>query len=333
MQEKEQGEVVDASKHGAILILILVGLVGMALGGTLIPGVRDNLSNLFGFGPGTEETLKIGENFNKSIDNMNACDVVDDENCLCEVWPDFPVVFPKDYKLSLDFAGDIGLYKGTKKITEGYLEPQLGVYPLGLSDKGELFYGRDYYLEPEDILFDKEIPYLSKRGTGKILSRYAVKDIIGDLSLTTYYWGEPTQNKISEINTEIEKLPICVEGRTDAIDEFNRIKNSLSTATGDYTLKLPQGFSIKIENSYMSLLYNNELVKNLEYEKTEIIPGRLPGFIASLGLAPRETIYIFKVETMKVPIKLCSTSRTSGLLMNNNLITIKQESGTNCLFF
>jgi len=305
----------------AVVLLILGGLVAMALGGTLIPGVKEGLNNWFGNNPGTEESLNVTENFNKTIDNINNCSAINDEECICDVWPDFSVVFPKDYSLLFKgFAGNVQLIKNDKKILEGTIEPDIGAYPFALNN-GNLFYKNYYYLLGDYINFNKEYPEIEKKSNNVVISKYFIKNDLGDLFVITYYGKNPSKEKITEINTEIEKFPKCAEGRRDAIDEFNRIKNSIASATGEYTVQLPDGFSISIKNQEISLLYNEDQTADMDYEKST---------------TDAET-YNIQLKEMKAPIQLCSDSRKEGSLKNNDVINIKQEntgSGTiNCLSF
>ena len=332
MAQKLPEETVNATSKVGVGIFILLFLVGIALGSTLIPGVKDSLENLFGWGPGTDERLKVSENFNSTLDNINNCDNNSDEDCICEIWPDFPIVFPKDYVLTSD-GHRLVLSRGTRKVSSGDLAPELGIYPVsnylkGLSNEkikyNYVFLGKPFLLGQDlqeiTITFNSKYPKIEKVSYGTIISRYALKDDSGSLFILAAFYNDIAEQEVSEINTKINTLPKCIEGRQEAIEEFRRILASVTSSTGDYTLKFPDGFSIDFKDSSASLNYNKEIVKEIKYFPI-----------------PNTESKRFETEDINGTVKLCSDSRKEGSLKKGYVITIKQEntgSGTSgCLFF
>ena len=68
MVNKAEEEPVNATSKIAVVVLVLLFLVGAALGGTLIPGVRDGLNNMFGWDQTGNDSLITNETFNNIID-------------------------------------------------------------------------------------------------------------------------------------------------------------------------------------------------------------------------------------------------------------------------
>ncbi len=318
VQVAEEQPIRGISMIFVVLVALAIAVTAMFL---LNPGIKDTILLWVNGNQPTDDSVQISENFDKFIENVTSCGNINDEECICEIWPSFPVVFPKDYSLYLNGAENIILNKNNKKVMDDEtVSETFGVYAVALN-KGELFYGREYYLDRNNILFAKEFPEIQGKSNGEIISKYVLKDSTGDLFIFTYYLGVSSKEKNAEIDAKIQELPICVEGRAEAINEFKRIRDSLSTASGEYTIKLSPGFLILISNQQMSLKYDDKPVNGIKYEAS------------SLGLSTPEGIHLIKTEEMTSVVQLCSGSKKEGSLKNGNIIEIKQESGINCLYF
>ena len=333
-----------------VLIVVAICLVLFAIFLRFDPSVLAKLTAwIKGLGPMNNQVYQsTNQDFNLFSNNIQVCNAVNDENCICEGWPNFPEIFYQDAILNINnpsqqmFLSISGrnLFNATYSNIFEYLS-------LGLIKKGQIAYayslgsGQDYQtnsFNTINISFSKIAEIENENGQsgkyGIISSEYFFKKNLKEnggvpiLEIITSSGGDPVI-----LNNEIAVFPVCSNNRVEAITAFNNIINSLaSTSSGQaYTISgLPDGYSIFLRKTDKAsvLMYNNQAVKNISFVQDTTAATN---FWGKIGFSK---INIVEFEANEVSVNTlppCSDSQTTELSNGAN-IEIKSEGGSNCIY-
>jgi len=280
---------------------------------------------------------KIEQNYDIMRENILFCGSIPDDQCICKIFPDFPGSIHNEGVLVIDdLLGKIQLYNKNVVLRENEIEDAFfeNVYSVKPTTDDMLYIKSIYLPNLIRIQFSSKFPTIRDFVRGIIISEYIIKDF-DSLNIITYYderlnenpgilgirnWFRGDREKTAEqnvdsINTLIEKLPKCFPLRQEAIDEFEKIPNWINNnQIGKKTIVLPEGFSIKIENPKISLLYSGEQVKKTITTKTN------------------SKDEIWTSESVISNVKFCSTSTNQvKYIGHGDILEISQENNLPCI--
>lgn len=245
--KKGKKDKMEMEKLAKLLLGVLVLLV-VLVGGFIL--VRHLIAGL----PfGQEKLLQETESMRTLLlRNFEMCDKVDDYECLCELFPNFPAVLPKSFSLNFKREGsktNVTLNLGGNVVDWRVID----------SDVFDIFY--EQFIST--INFDSFPSYVTAVENKKsIHSKYAFK---------TSYTLTPSTPKIQflrvlscEFNEnevkEIEEKGKCKEGGARALDFFfnltSKIKDKKEQEVG---VNIPAGFYIKVNKDNMTLMSGNSI--------------------------------------------------------------------------
>lgn len=329
----------DKETTGNVIRAVITLLVVVVIIAILAVAARDffpGLYDIFKPGLGEDEKNHVLENFDTLIENIDACDQINDDNCICEVFPDFPVVFPAGTKLTLDENGVASLYYNNKLLKESeaiIYEEFFSINKKG--DKIEInnINAGDMGTGSLTITFAEHYPQienkLGKKYNRDIISNGFFIDRVGTqgpVSWISRY--QVTEGTLEEIVTLTAEIPICVEGRQEAINKFESLINSLerykvsvsldmsqaSESGQEFKVEIPENAIIKFDTSNMWLESGGKKIGDL------------------LVVSASQNMDTFKIREVKSKIiTLCSTSRQNGEIQNMEIIWLKKENNAICL--
>jgi hypothetical protein len=308
------------------------------------------LTKIFkGSGPMDDKTYQdTDKSFNLLTNNIQACNAVDDENCICKGWPNFPGIFHPDTILTINNPSKkISLSVSTRDVWDTTFENVFEYFSLGLVKKDQTVYvyslgsNQNYQtnsFSTINMTFTKIPEIEAKDGAagkyGIVSSEYFFKKNLKQNGLPILeIITRAGREDLTVLNSEISGLPACSDKRTLAIASFRKMTNAISSASSgqDYAINdLPDGYSIllrKADNSIM-LIYNNQVVREVSFVNDIISANNLWGWIG-----------ISKVNIMRLEIKdvsfetasLCSDLQKTEL-NNGEKIKFKSEAGKACVF-
>ena len=340
------------NKKGVSLLVsvLIVGVIILILMLILWPRFGPTVIRFFkGSGPMDDQIYQdTDKSFNLLTNNIQACNAVDDENCICKGWPNFPGIFHPDTTLTINNPSKkISLSVSTRDVWDTNFENVFEYFSLGLVKKDQTVYvyslgsNQNYQTNSFNTInmtFTKVPEIEAKDGaTGKygvVSSEYFFKKNLKQngasiLEMITRAGKED----LTVLNSEISGLPACSDKRTSAIASFRKITKAISSASSgqEYAINdLPNGYSIllrKTDNSIM-LIYNDQVVREVSFVNDIISANNLWGWIG-----------ISKVSIMRLEIKdvsfetvsLCSDLQKTEL-NNGEKIKFKSEAGKACVF-
>jgi len=270
-----------------LIILIITLFVVIFSLGSVVPWLYNIFASLgksYDDLPASDQ-LEIDTNFNQFIENIKTCADMEDSECLCDGFPNFPLTFRPECRLQLEQKGSsltISLLFNTKKALSADIE-QVKLGALSFSKKWS------------------ESPYFKQLGEKKIIDFKLLKII--ELKKVEREWIEEemryrefieeekwvpffqpksryTANKMpilsgqfyklngsnlsflvlpgigfitkaaGEVTEQAEargKLPMCMPKRLDAIKEFDNIINAIKKGEErQLVIELPQDYRIWI---------------------------------------------------------------------------------------
>jgi hypothetical protein len=225
-----------------VLLVILVG--GFILVRHLIAGLPF----------GQEKLLQETESMRTLLlRNFEMCDKVDDDGCLCELFPNFPAVLPKSFSLNFRREGsktNVTLNLGSNVVDWRVIDSYVF----------DIF----YYQFISMINFDSFPSYVTTAGNKKsIRSKYAFKSytLTGTpkIQFLRVLSCEFNENEVKEM----EEKGKCKEGRAKALDFFYNLKNKISKISDkkeqEVKVDIPTGFYIKVNKDNMTLMSGNSI--------------------------------------------------------------------------
>ncbi|MCX6742393.1 MAG: hypothetical protein NTX24_04470 [Candidatus Pacearchaeota archaeon] len=337
----------------AIVTTLIIGVIILILMVILWPRIIGPvLDKIFKTsGPTGEEVYRDHDNiFNALKSNIQACTTVDDENCVCKGWPDFPLIFGSNAILHVDNPKkNISLTIPTRDIWAWAYTNVFEYFSLGLTKKDQTIYvytpGSGNYqtnsFDTIDITSSKFPEIDAKDGTagkfGVITSEYFFKTNLKQngapiLEIIT----RAGRADFASLNSEISGLPLCSEKRTTAIASFTKVVSAVSSAASgqEYTIAdLPDGYSILVRKADKTLLlvYNNQVVKEISFVDDSVPAQNLFGGmrIAKMSVIRFEVKDVSSILSSSV--SLCSDLQKTELT-NGAKIQFKSEGGNTCLF-
>jgi hypothetical protein len=257
------------------IILAVIAFVIIVVGILMISkNLYYNISLFF-------EKEKVLEESKPNIDillrNMEACDDVNDELCICEIFPNFPSSLSKYFSISsinINEKRNITINLAGRPIDYRKIKNSFGVFLVGKIN----FDSYDKNSKEFEINFE-EFPkvkgyFKSLKGPKPIeISRYVVSPyVIKEKSIYFLALDEEFKDYAQEIskilNDKIKDFPKCKENRMEAINFFNnfiqKIKEQKQQQQEEQIeINLPEGFFINISNGQISLFNDEGIVKNI----------------------------------------------------------------------
>lgn len=273
----------------AFFLLLLVVSIALGAWRPLYPFFKGSQLNQ---DPALKE--KVIKNFDAFSENANKCYNVDDKNCICDGFPDFPAIFHSDGVLATNEYGALNFYDRTTLVKESTFDGTFLLSPIDIQPWRDTITGKmNYFLylgEEEDffanvkgtevmqISFSENYPQI-KKTKDIIVSGYLIKGATEEISFIVFnpallkimtnpdtgqlLYKEPS-DLARVIEENIKKMPKCLQGRYRAIEEFDNFVDNFKKVNGQkavWVVNLPPDFSIDIINSEISLKYDEEIVK------------------------------------------------------------------------
>jgi hypothetical protein len=223
-----------------VLVLLVVLVGGFILVRHLIAGLPF----------GQEKLLQETESMRTLLlRNFEMCDKVDDYECLCELFPNFPAVLPKSFSLNFkseDNKTNVTLNLGSNVVDWRVIDSY--VY--------DIFY--DQLIST--INFDSFPSYVTTAGKKPIRSKYAFKSytLTGTpkIQFLRVLSCEFNENEVKEM----EEKGKCKEGRAKTLNFFYNLKNKISDKKEqEVEVDIPTGFYIKVNKDNMTLMSGNSI--------------------------------------------------------------------------
>jgi len=256
-----------------------------------IYGAMHWFPNLFAFFRKGYEDLpvsdksKIDANFNQFIENIKVCAEIEDSECLCPGFPNFPLTFRPECKLEIEQKNNsitISLLFNTKsalsadieqvkisavRFSKGWSESP---YFKELGEKKTIDFKllkiieqkkveREWIEEEkryrEFIEEEKWVPFFQPKSRFTANKMPILSDQFYKLNGTNLSFlvlpgvGFITKaaGEVTKQAEEREKLPKCLPKRLDAIKEFDKIINALKKGEErEFTIELPQDYRVWI---------------------------------------------------------------------------------------
>lgn len=341
--------IIKNKKATSLLVnVLIVGVIVLFLFLIAWPRFGPKLIALFkGSGPMNDQQYQeTNQIFNQLTSNIQACNTVDDENCLCKGWPNFQQIFYPDTTLILDNPEkSMRLRVSTRDVWDTNFEPVFEYFSLGLVKIGTTIYvytpGSSNWITNSfntiNITFNKvpriEVKDGQKGDYGIIGSEYFFKDVkkqsgVAVLQIITRAGRED----LKSLNNKIAELPLCSDKRTQAISSFRKVISAITSASSgqEYTITdLPDSYTIflrKIDKTAI-LLYNKQAVKEISSTNENVPAQNLWG---SLGLSKMNIIKLESKEVSSSIPPVCATS-TKNQVSNGEKLEFKSESGAICI--
>jgi hypothetical protein len=225
-----------------VLVLLVVLVGGFILVRHLIAGLPF----------GQEKLLQETESMRTLLlRNFEMCDKVNDYECLCELFPNFPAVLPKSFSLNFKREGsktNVTLNLGSNVVDWRVID----------SDVFDIFY--DQFISM--INFDSFPSYVTTAGNKKsIRSKYAFISYTlttgtSKIQFLRVLSCEFNENEVKEIGEKGK----CKEGRAKALDFFYNLTSKISDKKEqEVEVDIPTGFYIKVNKDNMTLMSGNSI--------------------------------------------------------------------------
>lgn len=294
-----------------------------------------------------EEILeKYSYNIEDFFKNIEECEKIDDYDCFCEAFPNFPASF-HDY-LNLKFERKDSVTNITlnyKKSVENWSEIKstFGIYnvkrwELDIKNLEEFKKYNNMTIEfnkyqgyplisTKEILNKNEIkfeyilvsPYLLKK-------REENQDYLLLIGI-----NKDDEIKAFERINELEYKVKCINGRNKSIEFLKKIIENLTRNNEEKNIKIniSDGFSIIIEGENLSLYYENNIVEEIDKTAIEI-------YKKWIDRGMNINYYFIKFGSKPIKFKfnrniLCSNIDKKILLTNKNIIEIKKVNDQSCI--
>ena len=328
-----------------VIILILMVILWPRFGPTIIKFFR-------GSGPMDDQSYqKTARAFDVLKANIQSCTFVDDVNCVCKGWSNFPEIFYPDTILTINNPSKkMSLSVPTREIWETNFENVFEYMSLGLVKKEQtiyvyaLGYGQSYQTNGFSIInitSSKTSLINAKDGSagnyGLVSSEYFFKKNVKENGLPVLeIIIRAGRDDLSSLNSEISLLPACSNKRTQAILSFRKSMSSVtpSNAGQSHTITdLPEGYTIFLRKSDKTflLLYKNQVVKEILFVDYITSANNVWGW---MGISNRNVIRLEINDVSFDPssnrISICSDSQKTELI-NGAKIELKTEGGNTCL--
>jgi hypothetical protein len=255
------------------IILAVIAFVIIVVGILMISkNLYYNISLFF-------EKEKVLEESKPNIDillrNMETCNNINDELCICEIFPNFPSSLPKHFSITsinINEKRNVTINLAGKPIDYRKINNSFGVFLVGKIN----FDSYDENNKEFEINFE-EFPkvkgYLKGYQKPLEISRYVISPyVIKEKSIYFLALDQEFKDYAQEIskilNDKIKDFPKCKENRTEAINFFNnfiqKIKEQEQQQQEEQIeINLPEGFFINISNGQISLFNDEGIVKNI----------------------------------------------------------------------
>ena len=271
---------------GIILVVLLI------IGGSFLKTILPKLEGIFT--PDEFEKLPLSstmkqvtqDNWGALISNVKACSAVNDSECICEGFPEFPTTFHKDFKVKVHqnnislvienrdfkkFSADSFLMAGFT----GYNMDTIKADPSATNGKRTIDFTGVIFDKKQYPLFGEDNPIISdkfyKDGSGMVsfVTNQSIYGIISVHKTTSF----------SDMQSIVGNQTICLGNRQRAIASFNYFISCLKTASasdkckfsvedmGDGNANNYRIFIGKPVPPMASLKYDAESVK--QYDKTQ----------------------------------------------------------------
>jgi len=268
------------------LVIVVVALVVFVIfGSKLIPFAKQVVDKF----TGKEEMVieKARPYLDEMLANFEICDEINDYNCFCEVFPNFPASLPKEIKLKFSPLKKDHIVKFGTNLTAYYLTENNikdwrkleEEYKLLNVDNGK----KTEWISPEnkkELKFDEYKGYpLVKTIEGDfiLLSSFLFKERVASYFVGIYKTKTITRphaliekeidpEKISkEIEEKIKEMPKCVDGRAEAITFFEALVENLKNKVNTENLEINIGedFYIEADNNEIGLYKDGKIVKSM----------------------------------------------------------------------
>jgi hypothetical protein len=174
--------------------------------------------------------------------NFEMCDKVDDYECLCELFPNFPAVLPKSFSLNFKREGsktNVTLNLGSNVVDWRVIDSEVKSCKAKTLLESELFNINKIEFGETNTPSVDEVRY--------VVSKYGWKRA-STIFIPTY--------TISEVKEEIIKeIPLCKEGRSKSLEFFRNLTDKISKAEiGETRVDISERFYIKVTKNNMTLI-------------------------------------------------------------------------------
>jgi len=302
----------ESSGEGLFVMLIVVVAVVIIVvfAGHAYPQIYSFLGQ--GNGIDKQTMTQMEDNFGTIIKNIKDCQAIQDQECVCDVMPNFPGTFVKPLTLDIQSSGTnmvINLMSGKSKINGG--DVNVNLQPMSIRNKNYEIETTPQTATQMTMKFDtRNSPYPNIVTKGVVVSgKIYRKDKITSVFLTT-----PNKDDAESLQKQIDNFPACQENRKTAVDTFDALVLDLNTigtgATEQKPIILPTDYSISYDQNSIALKYKGFPVQ-------EIVLNTVTNTINP---------QLAKLEKAGL---MCNT----GEIKTNRIATlnIKKDATTNCI--
>ncbi len=228
-------KIVELVLKTTAFIIIVVGLILLAR--TLYSGFVFN----------KEEVLQKTESVRTTLlKNLETCDKIDDTECFCEVFPNFPASLPEQFSISIErkeSKTNATLILKNEIIDWIELNSEIGAIDMPENKK---------ILGVKKISFD-DYPKIDNEKT--IFSKYALKNDSKILFVTA--------EKAEQIEKlSLEEMPKCTKGRKNAIDFIDSLM-SQKEDSNVISVNIEEGYYIVVNSATTTLYKDGVVVKRI----------------------------------------------------------------------
>lgn len=284
----------------SLILKVLAFLVIVIIIFLLAKTIYDGFSGYFK----KEEILKKYQpNYESLLRNIEDCHKIDDFNCICEIFPNFPASFPEEIKINITTINnksnvtliykqkDVIDWREIESIFRGYgivlIENKKNLEEFGKEEITVEFNKKDIYGYPgfktslpsfytiykEDIYFILISPYILKVTKNRKNISYFLG--ISSKKIAGYTGtGLPIINSIElndlnkvkeDLDKKIENIPKCIDGRYRSVEFFKKLNETITNKKNIENLEvnLDEKFLIEIDEKNMRLLYYKNGVKEI----------------------------------------------------------------------
>lgn len=231
------------------LVIIIVGLY------FLFGKIYTELKSWFS----KDEIIQGSKVYRESIlENLENCANIDDYDCFCQVWPNFPASLPRGSIVkieNIDGKSNVSIYYGKYYIESK--EINISLYGIRANDNSKI--------PIKNINFEKEYPTTEVDFLAYFLtSSFSLKFKDGLFFIFLPWPAGDFQKHEEKIKEKIKLMPKCEEKRQESADFFMKLVNILDEKTAPYdeiSVNIGNEYYIKINNNKIGLYKNNEIVK------------------------------------------------------------------------
>lgn len=278
-----------------LIIVLVVVVVSLIFYPKIISFSKTIIDKLTG--KESEIMEKAKPNLDLMLDKFDLCDNVDDYNCFCEVFPNFPATLPKEiglqFKDTQDGTNLTAFFSSEKNVLDWLrlkskyklLSVEVGMIDWFNKDNKKIIrfnmhkgYPLTKARHPLDIKREEFVvlsPFLLKtRQISYVIGNYK-KRVIGTsgTGLTNIYEEINPEDESRKINQKIQEMPKCINGRIKTMDFFKSLVEKLkrNNAVRNIAVDIGEGFYIEVKDKNengkvrgeIKLLHNGKIIKKI----------------------------------------------------------------------